>query len=121
MTHSRNVARPTRRQFLQQTSSIAAGAAVLIDKIHAGEMGEISYIRANRLTGRRGMGSMGEKSNCSADAGTGVLLCAACGAARGGGLSRDAEWGRTGRPLLQAQAGPLGKCVPYNPVGAAAI
>ena len=37
--------------------------AALIDKIKEGEMGEISYIRANRLTGRRGMGSMGDKSN----------------------------------------------------------
>jgi len=37
--------------------------AALIDKINGGEMGEIAYIRANRLTGRRGMGSMGEKSN----------------------------------------------------------
>ncbi len=37
--------------------------AALIDKIRSGEMGELSYIRANRLTGRRWMGSMGEKSN----------------------------------------------------------
>jgi predicted dehydrogenase len=37
--------------------------AALIDMIHSGEMGEISYVRANRLTGRRWMGSMGEKSN----------------------------------------------------------
>jgi len=37
--------------------------AALIDKIHGGEMGEISYIRANRLGGRRWMGDMGEKSN----------------------------------------------------------
>jgi predicted dehydrogenase len=37
--------------------------AALIDKINSGEMGELSYIRANRLTGRRGMGSQGEKSN----------------------------------------------------------
>jgi predicted dehydrogenase len=37
--------------------------AALIDKINSGEMGEISYVRANRLTGRRWMGSMGEKSN----------------------------------------------------------
>ena len=37
--------------------------AALIDKIHSGEMGELSYIRANRLTGRRWMGDMGEKSN----------------------------------------------------------
>ncbi|MBC8875808.1 MAG: Gfo/Idh/MocA family oxidoreductase [Planctomycetes bacterium] len=37
--------------------------AALIDKINSGEMGELSYIRANRLTGRRGMVNMGEKSN----------------------------------------------------------
>ncbi len=37
--------------------------AALIDRINDGVMGEISYIRANRLTGRRGMGSQGEKSN----------------------------------------------------------
>jgi predicted dehydrogenase len=37
--------------------------AALIDMIHSGEMGEISYVRANRLGGRRWMGSMGEKSN----------------------------------------------------------
>jgi len=37
--------------------------AALIDKINSGELGELSYIRANRLTGRRWMGSMGEKSN----------------------------------------------------------
>ena len=37
--------------------------AALIDKINSGEMGDISYIRANRLTGRRWMGSMGERSN----------------------------------------------------------
>ena len=37
--------------------------AALIDKINSGEMGELSYIRANRLTGRRWMGSMGEQSN----------------------------------------------------------
>ncbi len=35
----------------------------LIDKINSGEMGDLSYIRANRLTGRRWMGSQGEKSN----------------------------------------------------------
>ncbi len=40
-----------------------AARAALIDKIQSGEMGEISYVRANRLTGRRWMGSMGEKSN----------------------------------------------------------
>ena len=37
--------------------------AALIDKIHSGEMGELSYIRANRMTNRRWMGDMGEKSN----------------------------------------------------------
>jgi predicted dehydrogenase len=37
--------------------------AALIDKIKGGEMGEISYIRANRLTGRRWMDDMGEQSN----------------------------------------------------------
>ena len=37
--------------------------AALIDKINSGEMGELSYIRANRLTGRRWMKSMGEDSN----------------------------------------------------------
>ena len=37
--------------------------AALIDKINSGEMGEISYIRANRLTSRRWMDDMGEKSN----------------------------------------------------------
>lgn len=37
--------------------------AALIDKIHSGEMGEISYIRADRLGGLRPMGDMGEKSN----------------------------------------------------------
>jgi predicted dehydrogenase len=37
--------------------------AALIDKINSGEMGEISYVRANRLTGRRWMKDMGEKSN----------------------------------------------------------
>ena len=37
--------------------------AALIEKIRDGEMGELSYIRANRLTGRRWMGSQGEKSN----------------------------------------------------------
>ena len=35
----------------------------LIEQIHGGEMGEISYIRANRLGGRRWMKSQGEKSN----------------------------------------------------------
>ena len=37
--------------------------AALIEKIHSGEMGTLSYIRANRLTSRRWMNSMGEKSN----------------------------------------------------------
>jgi len=37
--------------------------AALIDKINGGELGELSYIRANRLTGRRWMGDQGEKSN----------------------------------------------------------
>lgn len=37
--------------------------AALIDRINDGAMGDISYIRANRLTGRRGMGSQGDKSN----------------------------------------------------------
>ncbi len=37
--------------------------AALIDKINNGAMGEISYIRANRLGGRRWMGSQGDKSN----------------------------------------------------------
>ena len=37
--------------------------AALIDKIKSGEMGELSYIRANRLTGRRWMGNMKDKSN----------------------------------------------------------
>jgi predicted dehydrogenase len=37
--------------------------AALIDKIHSGEMGERCYICANRLTGRRWMDDMGEKSN----------------------------------------------------------
>ncbi len=37
--------------------------AALIDKINGGEMGELSYIRANRLTGRGWMGNQGERSN----------------------------------------------------------
>ena len=37
--------------------------AALIDRINSGAMGEISYIRADRLGGRRWMGSMGDKSN----------------------------------------------------------
>jgi len=37
--------------------------AALIDQINGGAMGEISYIRANRLTGRRWMGDVGEQAN----------------------------------------------------------
>jgi len=37
--------------------------AALIHEIQSGKMGELCYIRANRLTGRRWMRSMGEKSN----------------------------------------------------------
>jgi predicted dehydrogenase len=37
--------------------------AALIEKINAGELGELSYICANRLTGRREMGSQGDRSN----------------------------------------------------------
>jgi predicted dehydrogenase len=37
--------------------------AALIDKINSGEMGELIYVRANRLTGRRWMPDQGEKSN----------------------------------------------------------
>lgn len=37
--------------------------AALIEKIRDGEMGELSYIRANRLTGRRWMTDQGDKSN----------------------------------------------------------
>ncbi len=37
--------------------------AALIDKIKSGAMGELIYVRANRLTGRRWMGDQGEKSN----------------------------------------------------------
>ncbi len=37
--------------------------AALIEKIKGGELGELQYVRANRLTGRRWMGSMGDKSN----------------------------------------------------------
>jgi predicted dehydrogenase len=37
--------------------------AALIDKINSGELGELSYIRANRLTGRDWMTDMGAKSN----------------------------------------------------------
>jgi predicted dehydrogenase len=41
--------------------------AALIDKIRSGEMGELSYIRANRLTGRRWMRDMGPRSNVLMD------------------------------------------------------
>lgn len=37
--------------------------AALIDRIRNGDLGELSYVRANRLTSRRWMGDMGEKSN----------------------------------------------------------
>jgi len=37
--------------------------AALIEKINGGELGELSYIRANRLTSRRWMKDMGEVSN----------------------------------------------------------
>jgi len=37
--------------------------AALIERIRDGAMGELSYIRANRLTGRRWMRSQGERSN----------------------------------------------------------
>ncbi len=37
--------------------------AALIDKIHSGEMGELSYIRANRLGGRGRMGNVGPRAN----------------------------------------------------------
>ena len=37
--------------------------AALIDKINSGVMGDLNYIRADRLTGRRWMGSQGERSN----------------------------------------------------------
>jgi len=37
--------------------------AALIDQIHDGAIGELSYVQANRLTGRRWMGSQGERSN----------------------------------------------------------
>ena len=43
-------------------SALTRGAA-LIDKIGSGEMGELSYIRANRLTGRRWMPDQRERSN----------------------------------------------------------
>jgi predicted dehydrogenase len=37
--------------------------AALIDRIRDGALGDLSYIRANRLTGRRWMPDQGEKSN----------------------------------------------------------
>jgi len=37
--------------------------AALIDKIHSGEMGELSYIRANRLGGRSRLGNVGPRAN----------------------------------------------------------
>lgn len=37
--------------------------AALIDKIHSGEIGELSYIRANRLSGRSWMGNVGPRAN----------------------------------------------------------
>jgi predicted dehydrogenase len=37
--------------------------SALIDKINSGEMGELSYVRANRLTGRRWMGNVGDGCN----------------------------------------------------------
>ncbi len=37
--------------------------AALIDQIHSGELGELQYVRANRLTGRRWLGNQGEKAN----------------------------------------------------------
>jgi predicted dehydrogenase len=59
------------RRAEQNGVKIAAGLqcrhsparAALIDKINSGEMGEISYVRANRLTSRNWMGSMGARSN----------------------------------------------------------
>lgn len=59
-------------QLAEQTGSkIAAGLqcrhsparAELIERIRGGELGELSYIRANRMGGRRWLGNMGEKSN----------------------------------------------------------
>lgn len=35
----------------------------LIEKIRGGDLGDLQYVRANRLTGRRWMDNMGEKSN----------------------------------------------------------
>ena len=37
--------------------------AALIEKIKSGELGELSYIRANRLTGRGWMGNVGDRAN----------------------------------------------------------
>ncbi len=37
--------------------------AALIDKINSGELGDLQYVRANRLTGRRWMGDPGENAN----------------------------------------------------------
>ncbi len=37
--------------------------AALIDKINSGEMGELQYVRANRLTGRRWLADQGERAN----------------------------------------------------------
>ncbi len=37
--------------------------AALIEKIHNGDLGELLYVRANRLTSRRWMEDMGERSN----------------------------------------------------------
>ncbi len=37
--------------------------AALIDKINSGEMGDLMYIRANRLTGRGWLGNTGERAN----------------------------------------------------------
>ncbi len=37
--------------------------AALIDQIHEGAIGELQYVRANRLTGRRWMGDQGDRAN----------------------------------------------------------
>jgi predicted dehydrogenase len=37
--------------------------AALIDKINSGELGELQYVRANRLTGRGWLRDMGERAN----------------------------------------------------------
>jgi len=37
--------------------------AAMIDRIREGELGELMYVRADRLTGRRWMGDQGDKSN----------------------------------------------------------